>query len=208
MSVQDSMAWRVEQLTDRKLDWLLNKAPDNTCKATLAELRRGIGRRPGDIPALWSILLQDMPADMQGQSMKPSRQENAVYTALTLFAVHQQGKTPRTEPMHLREQYFGCSVAKLAILQGEDGKERIERRFSQAATADDMTEFAYHLRGLVQLLSAKGIAIDWAKLAGQLYEYQNPDRVAAVRLRWGEDFYSELNRQSDAQKKEEDHNEE
>ena len=44
------------------------------------------------------------------------------------------------------------------------------------------------------LLSAAGQPLDWAQLAGQLYDYQNMDRVAAVRLRWGEDFYAALGR--------------
>ena len=204
MSRQESMAWRVEQLVDKKLDWLLNQAPDNACKATLAELRRGVGHAPGDMPSLWGMLLQGMPEDMQGRDTQPSRQEVAVYTALTLFAVHQQGWVPRKEPMHRRGLRFGSAVAQLAVSNGNDGKERIERRFGRAVTASDMPEFTQHLRGLVQLLSAKGIALDWARLAGQLYEYQNPDRVAGVRLRWGEEYYSTLNHIEDEQSREDD----
>ncbi|MBQ3425365.1 MAG: type I-E CRISPR-associated protein Cse2/CasB [Clostridia bacterium] len=194
MSVHNSMAWRVEQLTARRLEWLLDQAPQNVCKATLAELRRGVGRAPGDIPALWGMFLQDMPEDMQGKGTDASRQEIAVYTALTLFGVHQQGWDPARERMHRAGNAFGSAVARLAPAGDADARERVERRFSRAATSVDMTEFVHHLRGLVQLLRADGIPLDWAQLAGQLYLYQDKDRVSGVRLRWGEDFYSALNR--------------
>lgn len=50
-----------------------------------------MGRQPGDLPALWGALLADMPEQLQG-SNGPSKAEWAVYTALTLFALHQQGE--------------------------------------------------------------------------------------------------------------------
>ncbi len=69
----------------------LQVLPEPQRRAELAELRRGVGRQPGDLPALWGALLADMPEQLQG-SNGPSKAEWAVYTALTLFALHQQGK--------------------------------------------------------------------------------------------------------------------
>lgn len=43
-----------------KLEWL-RSLPEKTCRAELAELRRGIGHAPGDIPALWGTFLTDLP---------------------------------------------------------------------------------------------------------------------------------------------------
>lgn len=68
----------------------LQVLPEPQRRAELAELRRGVGRQPGDLPALWGALLADMPEQLQG-SNGPSKAEWAVYTALTLFALHQQG---------------------------------------------------------------------------------------------------------------------
>ena len=196
------MTQRVEQLADAKLTWLISQTSESVCKATLAELRRGVGHTPGEIPALWGIMLRDMPEEMQGRGTQISRQELALYTALTLFAVHQQGWDPRTQPMNRRGVTLGSAVALLIPPGDEAALERMERRFSHAATSADMTEFAHHLRGLVQQLSAAGQPLDWAKLAAQLYDYQNPDRVAAVRLRWGEDFYMALRRATEADEEE------
>ena len=69
----------------------LQVLPEPQRRAELAELRRGVGSQPGDLPALWGALLADMPEQLQG-SNGPSKAEWAVYTALTLFALHQQGE--------------------------------------------------------------------------------------------------------------------
>ena len=184
----------IEAYTERRLRWLLDQTSESVCKATLAELRRGVGRAPGEFPRLWGMLLDPMPEELQGRSMEPSREEIAAYTALTLFAVHQQGWDPKKEPMHRRGCEIGAAIAQLIPAGDEDARERIERRFTRAATSLDMAELAHHPRGLVQQLSAQGIPMDWAQLAGQLYLYQFPDLIAGVRLRWGESFYRALNR--------------
>ena len=65
--------------------------PEHPQKAALAILRRGIGRVPGDLPELWGIFLQDLPEEMQRKTGDPTREEWAVYLALTFYALHQQG---------------------------------------------------------------------------------------------------------------------
>ena len=68
----------------------LQALPDNQRRAELAKLRRGIGHAPGELPELWGCFLLGMPESFQGRSA-PSAAEWAVYLALTLYAVHQQG---------------------------------------------------------------------------------------------------------------------
>jgi len=52
-----------------------------------------------------------------------------------------------------------------------------------------MGECVHHLRGLVQLLRAEGIPLDYPELAYDLYRYQTLDGTQQVRLLWGQDFY-------------------
>ena len=65
-------------------------------RARLAELRRGVGHQPGDLPALWGSFLQELPKELwgretaAGECREPSEAEWAVYLALTLYALHQQ----------------------------------------------------------------------------------------------------------------------
>ena len=83
-----------------------------------AELRRGVGRQPGDLPALWGALLADMPEQLQG-SNGPSKAEWAVYMALTLFALHQQGEAGVS--MNQPGRTLGSAVRQLAEKTGRTG---------------------------------------------------------------------------------------
>jgi CRISPR system Cascade subunit CasB len=63
------------------------------------------------------------------------------------------------------------------------------------------------LRGAVQLLRGQGISLDYARLAGDLYQYQYPDFQTDVRLRWGQDYYRKLNQTKEQESEEENHEE-
>ncbi len=166
---------------------LLNAADPVARRASLANLRRGVGHIPGELPQLWGEFLQEMPEEMYGRYGQPSREEWAVYTALTLFSLHQQGRDPEREPMHCEGRSIGAAAALL--VSDEDEMKRILRRLNAVATANNVAALAHYLRGIVQLLKAEGIPLDYAMLASDIYAYQSPERVNGVRLRWGQDFY-------------------
>lgn len=173
----------------RKLEWL-ESLPENTCRAELAELRRGIGHAPGDIPALWGMFLTDLPEEFYHNNGEASEAEWAVYIALTMFALHQQGHDFKSEWMHADNVRFGAAVRKLAPVADDtnDDLKRVRSRFNKVATASDMRELSNHLRGMVNLLSSNGIKLDYADLAVDLYRYGFPGNRANVRLKWGQDF--------------------
>lgn len=185
---------RIKQYVYSKTQELLRPGES---KATLAVLRRGIGLKPGELPALWGIIFDGFPEDMMqypGRS-GASREEWAVYSALTNFALHQQGHDPVTEPMHRELERLGISMRKLAVRNGiedADTLDRVRRRFNVFATSSDMQELAHHLRGIVQMLRQSGIPLDYASLAADLYWYQDINHVADVRLSWGQDFYRKV----------------
>jgi len=160
---------------------------DGQTSAVLANLRRGIGHAPGEMPVLWGIILDEMPEEMLSRTGEPSRAEWACYTALTLFALHQQGHDAKSDCMSQEGQALGCAVRSLA--KNDDELEAVRRRFNVAATSSDMTELAQHLRSLVQLMRAGGVSLDYPALAADLFDYQFDDRISSVRLRWGQDFY-------------------
>ena len=164
---------------------------ESRVRAQLANLRRGIGRKPGDMPELWGMLFAEMPEEMLSQNGQPTREEWAVYTALTLYALHQQGSKISEQNMHAAgkpENRLGRAVARL-VKNEEKDRDRIAKRLNAFATADDMLTAAHHLRGLIQLLRAEEIPLDYVHLAENLYDFQNPDSRPSVRLEWGQDFY-------------------
>lgn len=183
---------------------LLQKLPEHPRKAALANLRRGVGRIPGDQPELWSVFLQDMPPAWKSQTGEPTREEWAVYLALTLYALHQQGHALPEDNMSRSGVRFGQAVRRL-VKPGEDVTDSsVQKRFTVLATASDMREISQHLRGMIQLLHAAGIPLDYPRLAADLYELQFAGRAPRVRLRWGQAFYApfEENKPENQQSKE------
>lgn len=177
-------AKQVEAFTRKKVTKLLQQSRENT--KALAELRRGIGKAPGEIPQMWGYYLESMPEEFYGDT-EPSRAEWAVYAALTLFALHQQGKDPKIEPMQKEGQSLGRALSYL-VHNGND-KERIIRRFNIIATASSVEELFHYMRSVIQLLRGENIGLDYAKLAGDIYCFQFPELISNIRLRWGQDFY-------------------
>ena len=178
---------QIEQFTKQKILSLIAQAKSNT--GVLAELRRGIGKKPGELPQLWGYFLESMPENFYGDK-EPSRAEWAIYTVLTLYALHQQGKSLETDVMYQEGQTFGKAVANL--VHNKNDKERVIRRFNTIATATSIEETVHYLRGMIQLLRNENIGLDYSVLAGNIFLYQFPEFSSQVRLKWGQDFYSNL----------------
>jgi CRISPR system Cascade subunit CasB len=185
----------------KKTALLRDKSPWS--RAMLARLRRGVGKTPGGVPEIWEITLGGLPERLQSHCGAPTFAEQAVHTALTLYAVHQQGQD---QPMSVsddgerRGHSLGAAAGQL-VRPDESNLSSIKRRFDAIATAADFAELAYHARGLVQLLKAEGIPLDYPRFAKDLTEYQCPEGADRVRLRWGQDFYRALYRGAEQKNK-------
>jgi CRISPR system Cascade subunit CasB len=156
-------------------------------RAAFARLRRGIGKAPGSMPELWDATLNGLPVELLSRDGRPSYGEWAVHTTLTLFALHQQGSDPKTSCMNRDGVYLGKAIR--GLVRTEEDMTRVKRRFDAAATSDSLTEFSHHLRGLIQLLKAAEIPLDYPALAKDIYWYQFEGVRDRIRLRWGQDFY-------------------
>lgn len=176
---------------------------EHLVRADLANLRRGVGKKPGDMPELWGLLFRDLPEELMSKTGEPTRAEWAVSGALTCYALHQQGASRNA---YAEGQRLGLAIRRLAG-NDEEAMKAVQRRFNAFATARDMPECMHHLRGLVQLLRSKDIPLDYVELAGDLYEFQTPDGAARVRLRWGQDFYRISFRDDNDENRKDDTNE-
>ena len=177
----------VYSFTKYKLLCIAGRA-ESEARAALANLRRGVGRRPGELPQLYGELLQDMPEEMYSAGSKPSYAEWAVYMALTLYAMHQQGKDVKTDNMNRENVSLGNAASELVA--DNDDTERIWKRLYAVASSADMQEMSSHIRALIKLLRDKDIPLDYPQLAKDLYFYQLSDESAEhIRLKWGQDFY-------------------
>lgn len=178
----------------RKIQFLTKSADESATRATLARLRRGIGKAPGSMPEIWGPTLEGLPEQLLSKSGTPTIAEWAAHTALTLYALHQQGKDLQQKTMSRKNVSLGLAIRRL--VKTDDDEPRVKRRFDAAATSDNLEEFSHHLRGLVQLLKAEDIPLDYPALTKDLYWFQIPETKDSVRLRWGQDFYR-VSKQSD-----------
>jgi CRISPR system Cascade subunit CasB len=192
-------AKQVGAFVKHKIERLQESKNESAARATLARLRRGIGKAPGSMPELWDATLNGLPEALLSNGDVPSRGEWAVHTALTLYALHQQGKDLKEQCMNRKGESLGVAIRKL-IDPEKDNEEAVTRRLNAAATSDSFEEFTRHLRGLIELLKSKGIPIDYPALAEGLYWFQFPDMRDGIRLRLGQDFFRSNEKQgSDAQ---------
>lgn len=165
-----------------------SSAPESTTtKAELASLRKGIGKKPGEVPELWGVIFDGLPEDMMSTRGEPTKEEWAIYITLTMYAVHQQGNELGSVNVYKKGETLGRAVRNLT--GNDDELERVRKRFIIFATSADIEECAYYLRGLVQMMRSKNIPLDYALLAKDLYLFQTEKGKDSVRLKWGEDFY-------------------
>lgn len=180
------------QAPQREHFWERSTAGDGTWRgasggpagADLAALRRGVGREAGSVPEMWPFYTT-LVAD--GRLTDRLRAE---HVALTLFAVHQQS---RAQPAH--RDGVGLGVAIRALRESEKfSPEAVDRRFAAAATATSLAELSVHLRGLISQLRGISSGLDYSLLFRDLRDWQWPERVAAVRRRWGSQYFVRLGR--------------
>lgn len=173
--------------TASKIAYIESIRTQSAGRAMLANMRRGVGKAPGELPELWGLIFDRMPEELLGNQVH-SDAEWAVYSALTLYALHQQGSD---ENVHASGISIGAAATKL--IKSEDDTDRILKRLNLVATAVSQADLAYHLRGLIQLLKGESAKLDYARLAKELYLFRYPDAANEIKLTWGRDFYRQIN---------------
>ena len=185
-----SRSKEIMSFVNKKIFYLQQLEGSSQGNAELAWLRRGIGKNPGEMPDLWGILYEDMPENFIGNTDEPSKEELSCYTALTLFALHQQGMNIASQCMHIKGKKIGQSLRMLSDALGDAGAEnRVLKQLSALSTSKNRDEYSYHLRKIVYLLKSEKIPLDYGKLATDLYLLQYDEYASSVKLQWARDFY-------------------
>lgn len=159
--------------------------------AELAQLRRGAGKVPTGYPYLMCMVLvlenedkedkQAFPEQCRGKGDRPNDAEIAAYTALTLFALHQQSQN---QSMHDAKVSFGRAVGKLV----GNTTSSMKKRFDSLLTAQTENARQHYLRSLITLLRSKSIAFNYGQFAVDYMYLQNPSTRKNVLYRWNSEF--------------------
>lgn len=155
-------------------------------RRTLAVLRRAASTSPEKDPLAWGLVLErvvpDLPEAYLGRGDAPSRSEWAAFTALTLFAVHQQSQS---KAMHENRTGLGYAIGRLA--QRRDS-ESIKPRFDALVLTRTTGGLVHHLRSLVTILRDEQIPVDYGRLAQDLASTRDRGGWDRVALAWARDF--------------------
>lgn len=159
--------------------------PAKSSGSDLADLRAGLNRDAGAVPAMWRHYRSFVPDSVDVSWRAPDGMV-AEHAALSLFGVHQQGQ--RTL-VHVGGKPIGRVLRSLRSMPdvSEDG---VDRRFTAAATAQSAKELAGHLRGLITQLRARNLGFDYTALVEDLHDWRWPDSRSRARRRWGIDYYA------------------
>lgn len=187
---------------------------DNSARVQLANLRACVAQPLGASFTAWEIVFNDFPPELMGNEDKPSNFELAAQLALSLFALHCQSAS---EPIHVSGIGFGTAVRHLAEARKNNDQDSSTeepkndsatkdnnqdsstenpehdsptmRRFHELGTADSFSAVQYRARGLIQLMRANEIQLDYGLFAKDLCDFLFPEYRNGVRLRWARDYY-------------------
>ena len=164
-------------------------------RAVMARLRRGVGKDMGELPDLLGFVLPDETISDYGDTER--KIEKAMYTAITLYAMHQQGIDSCVssglqdgDDAVSNSNSFGHMIRKLVLRKPGDA-EAVQRRFNKVLSAKDMTELSVHARSLIKLCKREKLTLDYPGFAFDLYRVQTEESRRNVLLSWGRDYYME-----------------
>lgn len=199
---------KVDKVTAKIIHRLENQQESGVAKATLAELRRSAGQSFARAEAVWPMLLEQMPEAMLSAIGEPTAEENAVFVALQLYALCQQGSRRISglqveKPAEAEDKARRVNIGEsFRTMRNAANEKALDRRFNAMLTAQSFNELAYHLRQLIKLAKAAGVtAMDFPQLAEDLFWIQRGG-ARQVKLRWATGYYR-IN-QNDEQMQQED----
>ena len=163
-------------------------------KSALAALRKGVGKKPGEIPQIFGTVMEGMPEVFLSKDGNPTKEEWACYIVLTMFAWHQQGYNLEKELMHTEQTVSLGYAARLLKEKSADSNsnERTLKKLQVIMLSDDIQSLAVHLRSFISLLASEKIKLNYALLASDIYDWQFNESRNNVNLKWGQDYYKQI----------------
>lgn len=135
-------------------------------RAMLAELRRGLGREPGEASGMFPYVLPFVHEQWQ---------ESSLYLIASLFALH---------PVSAAGGNMGDHLRTYANEVGDDAA--TTRRFVQLLNLH-RAALDSPLRQHISLLKAKDIPVNWHDLLSALYGWNHPDRY--IQKGWASSYW-------------------
>lgn len=156
----------------------LERLVANEDRATLAALRRGLGREPGEAAEMYPYVVPRLPPNAHG------REEAAYYVVAALFALHQGSWAIGAGER--RATNLGASFRRLAE---ERDSASIEGRFVALLNSDER-DLGEHLRQVVALLKVGEVPVDWLRLLRDIQWWGDARR--RVQRAWARGYWGAM----------------
>lgn len=168
----------------------INQTKDtSSTRALFANIRNSINKSSSNNLDTLAFVFNNMPEEYIGFGKELSDYEQAILTAIQMYALHQQSNEKSVLKIEYNEgekrQNLGDA---LSTLRGSDNKS-IDRRFNAMILSSNYLQLQNHLRQFIKLLKAKSDAkVDYASVADDLFWFLK-NQKDGVKIKWSRSYY-------------------
>jgi CRISPR system Cascade subunit CasB len=168
----------------------INQTKDtSSTRALFANIRNSINKSSSNNLDALAFVFNNMPEEYIGFGKELSDYEQAILTAIQMYALHQQSNEKSVLKIEYNEgekrQNLGDA---LSTLRGSDNKS-IDRRFNAMIRSSNYLQLQNHLRQFIKLLKAKSDAkVDYASVADDLFWFLK-NQKDGVKIKWSRSYY-------------------
>ncbi len=181
--MEDLNVYNVTAKILRKIDKTKDKS---STRALLANIRNSINKSSYNNLDALAFIFNNMPEKYIGSGKELNDYEQAILTAIQMYALHQQSNEKSVLKIEYNEdENLGDA---LSTLRGPDNKS-IDRRFNAMILSSNFVQLQNHLRQFIKLLKAKSDAkVDYAGVAYDLFWFLK-NQKDRVKIKWSRSYY-------------------
>lgn len=184
--MEDLNVYNVTSKILRKID---QTKDTSSTRALLANIRNSINKSSSNSLDALAFVFNNMPEEYIGFGKELSDYEQAILTAIQMYALHQQSNEKSVLKIEYNEgekrQNLGDA---LSTLRGSDNKS-IDRRFNAMILSSNYLQLQNHLRQFIKLLKAKSdVKVDYASVADDLFWFLK-NQKDGVKIKWSRSYY-------------------
>lgn len=181
--MEDLNVYNVTAKILRKID---QTKDTSSTRALLANIRNSINKSSSNNLDALAFVFNNMPEEYIGFGKELNDYEQAILTAIQMYALHQQSNEKSVLKIEYNEdENLGDA---LSTLRGPDNKS-IDRRFNAMILSSNFVQLQNHLRQFIKLLKAKSDAkVDYAGVAYDLFWFLK-NQKDRVKIKWSRSYY-------------------
>ncbi len=184
--MEESNVYNVTAKILRKID---QTKDTSSTRALFANIINSINKSSSNNLDALAFVFNNMPEEYIGFGKELSDYEQAILTAIQMYALHQQSNEKSVLKIEYNEgekrQNLGDA---LSTLRGSDNKS-IDRRFNAMILSSNYLQLQNHLRQFIKLLKAKSDAkVDYASVADDLFWFLK-NQKDGVKIKWSRSYY-------------------